>query len=84
MSPVVEQILQQIVRVASAVRNRLSPTEQAQIFQHLTHPTESTPPKHRANSFHGKALNLLAGLDAQTWVNSLRQEWADRDITGVE
>jgi hypothetical protein len=84
MSPVVEQILQQIDRVASAVRNRLSPTEQAQILQHLTHPTESIPPKHRANSFHGKALNLLARLDAQTWVNSLRQEWADRDITGVE
>jgi hypothetical protein len=41
MSPVVEQILQQIVRVAFAVRNRLSPTEQAQILQHLTHPTET-------------------------------------------
>jgi hypothetical protein len=41
MSPVVEQILQQIDRVASAVRNRLSPTEQAQILQHLTHPTKT-------------------------------------------
>lgn len=36
MGSVVEQILQQIDRVASAVRNRLSPAEQTQILQHLS------------------------------------------------
>jgi hypothetical protein len=80
MSPQLEQILQQI--------NQLSSTEQAEVLQHLTHPIKtvqsSTPTqtKHRASSFYGKAPNMLQGLDAQAWVNSERDEWAEREIAG--
>jgi hypothetical protein len=45
MSPQLAQILQVIVRVASALVNRLSLTEQAQILQHLTEQTENSAKK---------------------------------------
>lgn len=36
-------------------------------------------PKHKVSEFHGIAPNLLTGMDAQTWVNQLRDEWDDRE-----
>jgi hypothetical protein len=80
MSPQLAQILQQI--------DQLSSTEQAKILQHLTHPVKSpqssTQTKHRASSFYGKAPNILQGVDAQTWVSSEREEWAEREISGLK
>jgi hypothetical protein len=77
MSPQLEQILQQI--------DKLSSTEQAEILQHLTHQVtipQPTQTKHRASSFYGKAPNMLQGLDAQAWVNSERDQWAERETAG--
>jgi hypothetical protein len=77
MSPLVAQILQQI--------DQLSPVEQAEILQHLTHqveilqPSTPEPIKHRASSFYGQAPNLLQGIDAQIWVSRGRNEWTERE-----
>lgn len=82
MSPLLEQILQQI--------DQLSSTEQAEVLQHLTHPVrplQSSSPaqiKHRASSFYGKAPNILEGIDAQSWVNSERNDWAEREVSGLK
>ncbi|MGG6268405.1 hypothetical protein ACQ4M3_19590 [Leptolyngbya sp. AN03gr2] len=36
--------------------------------------------KHRVSEFRGTAQNLMEGMDAQIWVNQLRDEWNDRDV----
>lgn len=36
-------------------------------------------PKYKVTDFHGIAPNLLAGKDAQEWVNQMRDEWEERE-----
>jgi hypothetical protein len=36
-------------------------------------------PKYKVSEFRGIAPNLLVGIDAQMWVNQLRDEWDDRE-----
>jgi hypothetical protein len=77
MSPLVEQIFHQI--------DRLSLVEQVQVLEQLAlkieHSAsgESRPLKHQVSDFYGKAPNLLAGVDARSWVNDLRDEWEKRE-----
>ncbi|MBE9011746.1 hypothetical protein IQ250_16195 [Pseudanabaenaceae cyanobacterium LEGE 13415] len=36
--------------------------------------------KHKFTEFRGIAQNVMQGMDAQDWVNQLRDEWDDREI----
>jgi len=77
MSPLVEQMIQQI--------DRLSLVEQIQILKHIAGQIEQSvgdipvETKHKITDFFGKSPNLTNGMDAQEWVNQLRDEWEDRD-----
>ncbi len=77
MSNVVQQVLSQI--------DRLSLTEQVQVLTHLAQQIDrsvsgkSVQPKYQVTDFDGKANNLLAGVDAQEWVNRVRDEWEERE-----
>ena len=77
MSPTIQQIFQQI--------DLLSLPEQIQILKHTAKQIEhsagvlSATPKYKVTDFFGKSPNLTNGIDAQEWVNQLRDEWEDRD-----
>lgn len=77
MSPLVQQIFHQI--------DRLSLAEQIQILKHTAEQIEHSAgvmpviPKYKVTDFFGKSPNLTNGIDAQEWVNQLRDEWEDRD-----
>jgi hypothetical protein len=73
MSPQLQQVLTEI--------DRLSPTEQTQVIEHITVKLRSiigTLPLKKSKSWRelaGIAPNLLNGEDAQEWVNKERDEW---------
>jgi hypothetical protein len=73
MSPLVQQIFHQI--------DRLSLAEQIEILKHTAEQIEHSvaAPKYKVTDFFGKSPNLTNGVDAQAWVNQLRDEWEDRD-----
>ena len=77
MSPLVQEMIEQI--------DKLSQIQKVQILEHLTGQIECSPvtphiePKHKIEDFFGKSPNLTNGMDAQEWVNQLRDEWSDRD-----
>ena len=77
MTPLVQQIFQQI--------DLLSLPEQIQILKHTAEQIEHSAgvlpatPKYKVTDFFGKSPNLTNGIDAQEWVNRLRDEWEDRD-----
>ncbi len=74
MSPLLQQVLQQI--------EQLTTEEQLEVISHATEQLKkrTVPPKKRKLSeFRGIAPNLLAGKDAQEWVNELRDEWDERE-----
>ena len=77
MSPLVQQIFHQI--------DRLSLAEQIQILKYTAEQIEHsagvvpTTPKYKVADFFGKSPNLTNGMDAQEWVDRLRDEWEDRD-----
>lgn len=74
-------------RVLSEIE-QLSLAEQMQVLEHLVQQMKQSvesvaateKPKHDLNEFYGIAPNLLEGVDAQEWVNQLRDEWEDREI----
>jgi len=74
MSPLLEQILQEI--------EQLSPGEQKQLSERLTERVKSSErvcqPKRSWQELRGIAPNILEGRDAQAWVNELRHEWEER------
>lgn len=75
MSPLLEQILQEI--------EQLSPDEQKQLSERLTERVKSSEvvsqPKRSWQELRGIAPNILGGRDAQEWVNELRNEWEERE-----
>jgi tetrahydromethanopterin S-methyltransferase subunit B len=51
-----------------------------QIKQSIDPVTVPTKPKHKLSEFRGIAPNLLEGIDAQEWVNQMRDEWEHRGV----
>ncbi len=76
MSPLLEQILQEI--------EQLSPDEQKKLSERLAERIKSfetvSQPKRSWQELRGIAPNILGGKDAQAWVNELRDEWEEREI----
>lgn len=76
MSPLLEQILQEI--------EQLSPNEQKQLSERLVErvnaPEKVAQPKRSWQDLRGIAPNVLKGKDAQEWVNELRNEWGEREM----
>jgi hypothetical protein len=66
---------------------QLSLAEQMQVLEYLVKQMKQSvesvavpeKPKHDLNEFYGIAPNLLEGVDAQKWVNQLRDEWEERE-----
>jgi hypothetical protein len=72
MSPQLEAVLKQA--------QGLSPSEQLTLIERLsgqvsTQSETAAKPKRKATEFYGVAPNLLSGMDAQVWVDQLRDEW---------
>jgi hypothetical protein len=73
-----------IERVLSEI-DQLTLVEQMQVLEvkQMKQSVEAvavTPkPKYKVTDFYGIAPNLLEGMDAQEWVNQLRDEWEDRE-----
>lgn len=76
MSPLMEQILQEI--------EQLTPDEQKQLSERLAERVKSSEganqPKRSWQELRGIAPNILEGKDAQDWVNELRDEWEEREV----
>ena len=76
MSPLLEQILQEI--------EQLSADERKQLSERLTERVRSSEKvgqsKRSWQELRGIAPNILEGKDAQEWVNELRNEWEDREM----
>jgi hypothetical protein len=76
MKPLLEQVLQDI--------DQLTLEEQFEVLNHTTeqlkHRTVSqNKPKRSWRELRGIAPDLLAGQDAQEWVNQLRSQWSERE-----
>jgi hypothetical protein len=73
MSPLLERVLSEI--------DQLGPEEQRLVMVHLTERVQEpvVKQKRKLSEFYGVAPNLLEGVDAQEWVNTLRGEWDDRE-----
>jgi len=75
-----------IERVLSEIE-QLTLVEQMQVLEYLVKQMKqsvesvamSIEAKHKITDFYGMAPNLLDGMDAQEWVNQLRDEWEDRE-----
>lgn len=76
MNPLVETLLKQAEQLPQEARLELI-SRLADQLRVQTTPASSQ--KHRVSEFRGIASNLLEGMDAQTWVNQLRDEWDDRE-----
>ncbi|MDX2228814.1 MAG: hypothetical protein NW220_04210 [Leptolyngbyaceae cyanobacterium bins.349] len=75
MSPLLQRILNEL--------DQLSSEEKQQVIRYLIsreHPSESVDTQARKpwQELAGVAPNLSGGLDAQDFVNSLRDEWGSR------
>jgi hypothetical protein len=80
MSLLVDRVLSEI--------EQLSLAEQMQVLEYLVKQMKQSlesvavpekPKKYKVSDFCGIAPNLLKGMDAQEWVNQLRDEWEDRE-----
>ncbi len=75
MSPL-QQVLSEL--------DRLTPEEQWQVIGHLMNQLQhravmTAKPERVWQELEGVAPNLMAGVDAQNFVNSLRDEWDERE-----
>ncbi|MBD2294385.1 hypothetical protein H6G06_13045 [Anabaena sphaerica FACHB-251] len=76
-----------IERVLSEIE-QLTLVEQMQVLEHLVKQMKQSveavavtqKPKYKVTNFYGIAPNLLEGMDAQEWVNQLRDEWEEREV----
>ncbi|MGK7876273.1 MAG: hypothetical protein AB4426_24150 [Xenococcaceae cyanobacterium] len=78
MSSLLQRVLNEI--------DQLTPEEQAQVMGYLAehskrHDTKEKP-KRKLSEFYGVAPNLREDMDAQEWINRLRDEWEKREIGG--
>jgi hypothetical protein len=77
MSLLLEQILQEI--------EQLGPEERKQLSKRLAERIKSfetvSQRKRSWQELRGIAPNILEGKDAQEWVNELRDEWKEREIS---
>jgi hypothetical protein len=76
MSALLQQVLKEI--------NQLTPEEQWQVMGHLMNQLQhravvTAKPTKSWQEVEGVAPNLLGGVDAQDFVNSLRDEWDERE-----
>lgn len=71
MASTVEEIYEQIARLTPAERLRLA----ARILDDLA---TSESPKRSIMELHGLGQEIWEGVDAQEYVNKLRQEWDHR------
>jgi hypothetical protein len=75
-----------IERVLSEI-DQLTLVEQMRVLEHLVKQmkqsvkavTVTPKPKYKVTDFYGIAPDLLKGIDAQEWVNQLRNEWEERE-----
>lgn len=75
-----------IERVLSEI-DQLTLVEQMRVLEHLVKQmkqsveavTVTPKPKYKVTDFYGIAPDLLEGIDAQEWVNQLRNEWEERE-----
>jgi hypothetical protein len=76
MKPLLEQVLQDI--------DQLTLEEQFEVTNHTTEQLKrrtvaQNKPKRSWRELRGIAPDLLAGQDAQEWVNHLRSQWNERE-----
>ncbi|PSB24028.1 hypothetical protein [Stenomitos frigidus] len=81
MSPLLQQVLQEIEQLTSS--------EQLEVISHTTEQLKrravtQSKPKRSWRELRGIAPNVLNGQDAQEWVNQLRSEWDEREQRIVE
>jgi hypothetical protein len=75
MSPLLERVLREI--------DQLGLEEQRLVMAHLTERVQEpvVKQKRKLSEFYGVTPNLLEGVDAQEWVNTLRGEWDERETS---
>lgn len=76
MSVLLQQILNEL--------DQLTPEEQWQVIGHLMSQLQhravvTAKPTKSWQEVEGDAPNLLGGVDAQEYINSLRDEWDERE-----
>jgi hypothetical protein len=76
MSPSLQQLINEL--------EQLAPEEQWQVIGHLMSQLQhravvTAKPRKSWQEVEGVAPNLLGGVDAQEYVNSLRNEWDERE-----
>jgi hypothetical protein len=76
MSPLLQEILNQVKQLPVGDRQELIRQLSEEIHDHTTAPPQ---PKRSWRELRGIAPNLLNGQDAQEWVNELRSEWDERE-----
>lgn len=80
INPLVEALLQQAEQLPYEARldliSRLA--EQMRVQNAPISSQKYKSQKYKVSEFRGIAPNLLAAMDAQVWVNQLRDEWNDQ------
>ncbi len=79
MNPLIEPLLRQAEQLPQEARLELI----SRLVDQLRMQNAPLSRKRRVSEFRGIAPKLLMGMDAQIWVNELRDEWSDRS-TGLQ
>ncbi|MEY3334910.1 MAG: hypothetical protein RLZZ176_3215 [Cyanobacteriota bacterium] len=79
MSLSIERVLSEIDQLTLVEQMRVLEHLVKQIKQSVEAVTVTPKPKYKVTDFYGIAPDLLEGIDAQEWVNQLRNEWEERE-----
>jgi hypothetical protein len=77
MNPLIETLLKQAEQLPQEDRLELI----SRLADQMRVEIPARSQKRGVREFRGIAPGLLAGMDAQEWVNQLRDEWDDREKT---
>jgi hypothetical protein len=80
MSFLIERVLSEIDQLTLAEKMQVLEHLVKQIKQSVEVVAVTQKPKYKVTEFSGIAPNLLEGMDAQVWVNQLRDEWEEREV----
>ena len=79
MSLSIERVLSEIDQLTLVEQMRVLEHLVKQIKQSVEAVTVTPKPKYKVTDFYCIAPDLLEGIDAQEWVNQLRNEWEERE-----
>ncbi len=79
MSFLIERVLSEIDQLTLAEKMQVLEYLMKQIKQSVEVVAVTEKP-YKVTEFCGIAPNLLEGMDAQVWVNQLRDEWEEREV----